>query len=110
MVMKRNSNAVIMRIRALKRKWAAEGAMCHLCEQPIDYSIPQGQPGAVEADHITPVANGGHVLGPMLPSHRLCNIKRSNGDIGEFKASRNIRIDDEGKPTEVPEVKRPLLW
>lgn len=110
MAVKRNSNAVIQRIRSLKRKWAREGAKCHLCDQPIDYSLPQGHPGSVEADHFTPIAKGGHPLGPMFAAHRQCNQSRQHKSVEEFKEARNIRIDDDGKPTEIPEVKRPLLW
>lgn len=108
--MKRNSNAVIERIKALKRKWAREGAPCHLCLQPIDYSLPQGHPGAVEADHVVPIAQGGHPLGQCLASHRRCNQSRQHRSIDEFRASRNVRIDEAGKPTDIPEVKRPMKW
>lgn len=108
--MKRNSNAVIQRIKSLKRKWAREGAPCHLCGQPISYDLPQGHPGAVEADHVVPIAAGGHPLGECLAAHRLCNQTRQAMSIEEFKAKRNFRVDDTGKPTEIPEVKRPMKW
>lgn len=108
--MKRNSNAVIQRIRALKRQWAAKGEPCHLCGLPISYDLPQRHPGAVEADHFLPIAKGGHPLGPMFAAHRQCNQSRGKRDIDEFRAAHNLRVDDTGKPTHIPEVKRPMKW
>lgn len=108
--MKRNSHAVIQRIKALKRQWAAKGLPCHLCGNPIRYDAPRTDPLSCQADHREPVANGGHVLGQMLPAHAYCNQSRQAKSVEDFQATRNIRIDDDGKPTEIPKVKRPMKW
>lgn len=106
----RHHRVVKERIASLKRKWAREGARCHLCQLPIDYTLPQGHQGSVEADHIIAIAAGGHPLGELAPSHRDCNVRRGKKSVEDFQASLNVRIDDDGKPTPIPEVKRPMKW
>ena len=48
--------------RKLKARLRAEGRACHICGQPIDYSLPPGTPWSFEADHVVPRARGGAVL------------------------------------------------
>lgn len=107
--MARNHRVVRERIVSLKRKWAREGANCHLCGLPISYDLPQGHPGSVEADHVIPIAEGGHPLGELAASHRRCNQSRGKKDLDEFRTTYAPRMED-GKPTEIPEVKRPMKW
>lgn len=76
---------------SLRRRVAAEGAPCHLCGKPIDYSLPAGHPMSFELDEIVPVSKGGDPLsrGNVAPAHRICNQKRGN------KPLINIVVDNE---------------
>jgi 5-methylcytosine-specific restriction endonuclease McrA len=49
----------------------ATATRCHLCGQPARPGDPW------QADHIIPIADGGHT-GPLAPAHRSCNIAKSN--------------------------------
>lgn len=64
---------------ALKRKTKKQGLPCWLCLQPFDWSLPYHDRMAWTADHVTPLAKGGHITGPMRPAHRSCNSKRNDG-------------------------------
>lgn len=73
--------------RKLRARLRAEGRPCHLCGQPIDYSLPAGHPWSFEVDEIIPVSRGGDPLdyGNVDAAHRLCNQRRGNrmpGDSG----------------------------
>jgi len=56
------------------------GAPCHLCHQPIDYSLkPSSTPDAYEPDHLRDVDTHPELaLLPenVAPSHRRCNRAR----------------------------------
>lgn len=106
----RHHRVVRERIAKLKKQWAAKGLPCHLCGLAISYDLPQGHPGAVEGDHVIPIAEGGHPLGELAPAHRHCNQSRGKRDIDDFRLAHNLRMDDTGKPTHIPEVKRPMKW
>ena len=56
------------------RARALTGAtVCYICGQPLDPTLPPGQPDSPEAHHLDPVGKGGHNLGPVVATHRLCN-------------------------------------
>lgn len=69
---------------ALRRRVAAQGLPCHLCGQPIDYSLPAGHPLAFELDEIIPLAalpeeqRAAAAIDPrnVAPAHRICNERR----------------------------------
>ena len=65
---------------ALRKRVAAEGAPCHLCGKPIDYSLPAGHPMSFELDEIVPVSKGGDPFAKdnVAPAHRTCNQRRGN--------------------------------
>ena len=51
-------------------------AACHICGQPIDYTLPHLDPGAFVIDHVVPLAKGGEdALSNIRAAHRLraCN-------------------------------------
>jgi 5-methylcytosine-specific restriction endonuclease McrA len=61
------------------------GAMCHLCETPIDLMLPrkigvEGWEYGLHLDHIVPLVNGGpDTLENVAPAHAICNLeKRGN--------------------------------
>lgn len=51
---------------------------CHICGQPIDYSLPYTDPMSFTADHIEPRSLGGSLYGELKPAHRACNSRRGN--------------------------------
>lgn len=69
---------------ALRRRIAAMGAPCHLCGQPIDYSLPAGHPLSFELDELIPLAvlppeqRAAAAIDPrnVAPAHRICNERR----------------------------------
>lgn len=50
------------RRRKLRARLRALGLPCALCGQPIDYSLPAGDPMSFEVDEIIPVSLGGDEL------------------------------------------------
>lgn len=75
---------------ALRRRVAAQGLPCHLCGEPIDYSLTtwrdprdgrvKRHPMSFELDELVPVSKGGDPLDPsnVAPAHRICNQRRGN--------------------------------
>lgn len=70
-----------LRLQCFKRDRAA-CAPCHLCGQPIDYTLePSSTPDAWEPDHILPVSTHpelAEVPTNIAASHRRCNRARRN--------------------------------
>lgn len=58
-------------------------AVCHICGQPIDYSIPASSaPMSWEPDHLMPFSKAPELeldLNNIAPSHMRCNRQRGNG-------------------------------
>lgn len=75
---------------ALRKRVAAQGLPCHLCGQPIDYSLTtwtdpkdgreKRHPMSFELDELVPVSKGGDPLDPsnVAPAHRICNQRRGD--------------------------------
>ncbi len=77
--MSRTSDAAYKRNRQrLKRQ---TDLTCVVCGQPIDVNLPQYDPLAFHADHVTPVALGGSNGGPLQATHRTCNQHRGVKDL-----------------------------
>lgn len=64
----------------LRNRVRAMGLPCALCGQPIDYSLPAGDPMSYELDEIVPVSRGGSPYDPanVQPAHRICNQRKGN--------------------------------
>lgn len=73
----------------LRNRMAAKQLPCALCGEPIDYSLPSGDPMSFELDEIWPVSRweeGGYIspeqcaLDPNnhQPAHRICNQRKGN--------------------------------
>ena len=57
-----------------RRRIAATKAACHICGQPIDYTLPHLDPGAFVVDHVIPLARGGvDDITNKAAAHRSCN-------------------------------------
>lgn len=53
------------------------GAGCHICGEPIDYTLPYLDPRAYVVDHIVPLSKGGpDTLANKAAAHRECNSKK----------------------------------
>ena len=75
---------------ALRKRVAALGLPCHICGQPIDYSLTtwvdpkdgktKRHPMSYELDELVTVSKGGSPLdiGNVAPAHRICNQRRGN--------------------------------
>lgn len=50
--------------------------VCWLCGQWIDPDLKSPHPKSWTADHVTPIASGGHNHGELRPAHRDCNTRR----------------------------------
>lgn len=60
----------------------AKGEPCHLCHQPIDYSVASPHPESFTIDHIVPLAQGGKdQLANIAPAHRRCNLAKNKRDL-----------------------------
>lgn len=68
------------RRRRLRARLAALGLPCAICGDPIDYSLPAGDPAAFEVDEDLPCSLGGSELDwdNLQPAHRLCNRLKGN--------------------------------
>lgn len=75
---KYNDRAYRARATALKRRVAADHLPCWICGRPIDTTLPWNDAQAFTADHVDPLANGGHLHGELRPAHRGCNSHRGN--------------------------------
>lgn len=53
---------------------------CHLCGQPIDYTLPYLDPFEFTVDHVIPLAKGGpDTIENKAAAHRQCNRDKSDG-------------------------------
>ena len=77
----RRNSAMQARMRDHVRR---RGGNCHICGQPVDYTLPYYIPGtrkpnpeAYVADHVIPIDKGGaHDLSNGKPAHWRCNSKK----------------------------------
>lgn len=79
--------------KMLRAEWAAIGARCALCGQPIDYSIRSPHRLAITVDHIVPRWAGGKILDPnnCQPAHHSCNASRGASEGNRIRARRPTR-------------------
>jgi len=71
--------------RKLHKRLRAEQRPCHLCGQPIDYTLPAGHPWSFEVDHLVPISRGGdpYDYANVDAAHRICNQRRGNAMPGD---------------------------
>lgn len=63
---------------------------CHICGQPIDYTLPHLDPMSYVVDHVIPVARGGEdALHNKAAAHRTCNRTKSDHMPGDTQPVRN---------------------
>jgi 5-methylcytosine-specific restriction endonuclease McrA len=55
------------------------GANCHICELPIDPSLPRTSKQGLTVDHLIPLSKGGSdTIENLRPAHWSCNRKKSD--------------------------------
>lgn len=78
----------------LRNRIKALGLPCHLCELPIDYTLPYMHPDAFVLDEIVPVSAGATEdekvrlatdPGNVGPAHRHCNQERGDMSMGAWR-------------------------
>lgn len=71
-------------------------AVCHICGQPIDYSLqPSSADNSWEPDHVIPVSMRPDLeldLNNIKSSHKRCNRARGDGKNGENNLGQQSRI------------------
>lgn len=71
-------------------------AVCHICGEPIDYSIPPSSaPLSWEPDHLQPFGKAPELeldLMNIAPAHRRCNRQRGNGNYYNNDLGQRSRI------------------
>jgi 5-methylcytosine-specific restriction endonuclease McrA len=54
-----------------------EDIPCHVCGLPFDLTLPPQHAMSFTADHMEPLALGGHLVhNELRPAHRSCNARR----------------------------------
>lgn len=93
------------KVRAVVRSW---GRPCAICGDPIDYSLPPGDPWSFEVDEIIPVSKGGSPfdVDNCQPAHRRCNQWRGARGMGEVLA---LRVAKDKSPS-FPPPKPSTSW
>lgn len=64
------------RYRTNRRRVIRNADTCAICGQPLNPDIAWPDPYCITADHIIPIADGGHNLGKLQAVHRICNQRR----------------------------------
>lgn len=71
-------------------------AVCHICGQPIDYSLrPSSDPDAWEPDHILPVSKYPELeldLRNVKASHMKCNRARGDNSMSKIDIGMQSRV------------------
>ena len=79
-------SAEYRKLRAVARRgWMEADAVCHLCHQSIDYSLPKDDPEHFQLDHIKSRKRFPHlefVPSNWAPAHASCNKRKSDNDAG----------------------------
>ena len=75
----RNSYDYRKKAKRFKDKARRNGWPCYYCKKPFDWTLDPSHGMAFTADHIEPIAVGGHVMGSLRPAHRSCNSRRGDG-------------------------------
>jgi hypothetical protein len=71
----RNKRAYRRAAARLKRT----ASVCWVCGEAIDPTLYHLDGMAATADHVDPLALGGHILGELRAAHRSCNASRGTG-------------------------------
>lgn len=63
--------------KQLAHRVQLENLACHICGEPIDLTLPRTDRMSFTADHMVPLALGGHLVkNELRPAHLSCNARR----------------------------------
>lgn len=79
------------RYRKQRAALRVEGVVCVLCGQPIDLELKWPDPMSFTADHVDPVALGGHNNGELQPMHAVHNRLRGTKPLEMVRPQRHSR-------------------
>lgn len=75
-----------------------DGAVCYLCQEPIDLSLSGWHPMGLTLDHVIPLSRGGsHTLNNLKPTHRACNVRKSARTPEEYLSQEEQNAVTHGK-------------
>ena len=84
------------RHKALRSEFRSQceqtSACCHLCGQPIDYTLPRDHPDAFQNDHYFPVKTHAHLVDDpanFRASHSGCNASRGTDAVVSHLGNRS---------------------
>ncbi len=81
----RNSERYLKLKARYRSKCEANNVPCHICGQPIDYSLPSGEdPNSFEVDHFYPVDTHPELFEDpenFRTSHKGCNASRGYREV-----------------------------
>ncbi|KFI56573.1 HNH endonuclease [Bifidobacterium callitrichos] len=97
------------RRRQLTQRILASETTCWLCGQPVDKTLPAGQPGSPEIDEDIPVSRGGdpYSRGNCHLVHRWCNRIKSNHST-EWARRRILLLLEHQQPKDFRPTSLPL--
>lgn len=86
--------------RALRSRVLLEEAICYLCGEGVDKTLPWRHPGAPQLHLIIPITRGGswRDRSNAKLTHRLCNVRQSNrldGEVAHVEPGDRWVIADE---------------
>jgi 5-methylcytosine-specific restriction endonuclease McrA len=63
------------------------GPNCHICELPIDHSLPRTSKEGLTVDHVIPLSKGGlDTMDNLRPAHWSCNRRKADKTMEELNA------------------------
>lgn len=85
----------------LRARVLAAYTTCHICGQPVDKTLPAGNPWSAEVDELIPVSRGGspYDFSNVALAHRICNELRGNHSSSWARAHLNQSKQNTNKKT-----------
>lgn len=81
------------RQRARQTVRSRDGDLCWLCDEPIDFTLPEGDGMCASLDHVIPQSAGGTWrLSNLRLAHKTCNGLRGAG-WGDDEYARHVSAD-----------------
>lgn len=71
--------------KELERAFRRQKGKCHLCGKQMSQSLSKDDEMRATADHVVPKSHGGNINGNIMAAHAVCNHRRGNRSIDDFK-------------------------
>ena len=80
----RNMNPIRISPETVVREY---GSDCHICQQPIDITLPRTSKLGLVIDHLVPLSRGGQdIIENLRPAHWTCNSRKGSKLMEELSA------------------------